>query len=144
MNKIELPGIMICQWDAETKTIIVSPEQGYRVTVNHPISEAHASMVTMEVMDKTNPDERKPHQLKEHDAVECTPEEREEILRIAVECGVKVYGETLNGTDKYEYPNIGLYGNKIAGCLPKNECFPGDNWHTVPDFIAKIKGEYKG
>ncbi len=286
--KLEITDVMICEWDADTKCIIVSPADGWKVNVNHPISEAHASLVTMEKMEGDgyefickwlrcanseqvlnfttdrwykcmgnfhrtgafmgdfcrggfapnnhkhfdltdardynpdeligkwikrtdastlkeswgklkditgnslhnlnpiftfedgemwgkiacdvddprdyNPDERtpgeeardialrnideskkikvepNPHQLKEYDAVECNAEERAQIIRIADECGVPVYNETR--TPKDSYPNLAWYNGEVAGLLNIIELTMEFRQHTVPDFIAKIRGTY--
>lgn len=201
--KLKITDVMICEWDADTKCIIVSPAEGWKVNVNYPISEAHASLVTMEKMDGDysrlankwlrsvdtdeahtkdkwykvqrvddnrvyicgddgdiygwtnpqyqfdlnnardyNPDERKPHQLKEYDAVECTPEERAEIIMIADECGVRVFAPTepLEGQT-----SLLFFRGVISGTSIRSICDDAGikrDWHTVPDFISKIRGEY--
>lgn len=92
----------------------------------------------------TNPDQ-KPHQLKGGDAVECTPEQRAEIIRVADECGLTVAGATRGRLLEYPtsvYSNLfwGRNHDEIFGLKAKDKLTEDEfNWHTVPHFISKMR-----
>ena len=85
--------------------------------------------------------EIKPHQFEERTYyyVECTPEQRAEIIRIAQEYGREIYKDTPNSGDSH--PNLDFWG-KVGGTYSTPEDYPHRNWIPFDEFVARLKGEW--
>lgn len=84
--------------------------------------------------------EIKPLQMDKQYYVECTPEQREEIIRIADEYGRPVYEPSRKSVDRY--PNLVWNMGQIAGTYATKEDDPNLAWIPIPEFIARLKGEW--
>jgi hypothetical protein len=76
--------------------------------------------------------------------VECTPEQRVEIIRIAREYGREVYGPTEKGVDSDVYINLFWYynNNHVCGTCATLQGHRGFNWIPFDEFVARLKGEW--
>jgi hypothetical protein len=76
--------------------------------------------------------------------VECTPEQRSEIIRIAREYGRGVYGPTEKGFDSDVYINLfwDYNNNHVCGTRATPEDYQSFNWIPFNEFIARLKGEW--
>lgn len=74
--------------------------------------------------------------------VECTPEQRAEIIRVAEDYGRRVFRGT--HTDGNTWPNIcwHKFEQMICGAIDISES-KKDNWLPFPEFLARLKGEWQ-
>jgi len=78
--------------------------------------------------------------LKENDLVECTLEERELIINVAIGLGIGIYGPTLRKEKLDIFKNLS-YDDEV-GLVGISEISPGFGWNilTPIQFIAKMVG----
>jgi len=86
--------------------------------------------------------EVKPVQFEKKTSVECTPEQRKEIIRVAKEYGREIYGDTETCGDRY--PNL-VWDSRCNHLLatyatPTDD--PHRHWIPFDEFVARLKGEF--
>jgi len=74
--------------------------------------------------------------------VECTPEQRAEIIRVAKECGRKIFSDAETYGDKF--PNLcwDSSSNDLIATAATREAHPERLWLPFDEFVARLKGEW--
>ena len=118
------------------KTIEIS--KGGTTAVKIELHDPELQVVVHEVV---KPKQIKPHQFEEgkRSFVECTPEQRAEVIRIAQEYEREVYKDTPNSGD--DYPNLVFRGD-VCGIYATPKDAPYCNWIPFDEFVARLKGEW--
>jgi hypothetical protein len=73
--------------------------------------------------------------------VECTPEQREEIIRVARECGRKVFYD-IQREDLW--PNLYWWcsDDSLSCTSATKDKYPDFHWPPFDEFVARLKGEW--
>jgi hypothetical protein len=102
--------------------------------------ELHDPLLQVVVHDevKVQP-QPKPHQFEAgiHTAVECTPAQRAEIIRVAKECDRKIYHE--NGMYPCLYWSL---NNELHGYWGNSLLWQSAKWISFDEFVSRLKGEW--